>query len=294
MKLLLTGKNGQVGFELQRALAVLGEVVAIDSNTCDLADETAIRRLLRNVRPDVVVNPAAYTAVDRAESEQALAQAINGRAPAVLAEEASALGALLVHYSTDYVFDGTKDGAYLETDAPNPISVYGATKLAGEQAVAATCSRHLILRTSWVLGAHGGNFAKTMLRLACEREVLSVVANQFGTPTSAALLADVTAHLVREAQQANNNFPYGLYHAVAGGETDWHTYACHVIERARAGGKPVRVAPEAIKAIVTTDYPTPARRPANSRLDTRLLRTTFGLHLPDWKVGVDHILDQIL
>lgn len=294
MKLLLTGKNGQVGFELQRALAVLGEVVAIDSDDCDLADEAAIRRVLRDVRPDVIVNPAAYTAVDKAESEPALAQAINARAPGVLAEEARALGALLVHYSTDYVFDGTKDGAYLESDAPNPTSVYGATKLAGEQAVASACPRHLILRTSWVVGAHGGNFAKTMLRLACEREALSVVADQFGAPTSAALLADVTAHLVRQAQQAPNAFPYGPYHAVAGGETHWHAYACHVIERARAAGKPVRVAPGAIKAIASADYPTPARRPANSRLDTRSLRTTFGLHLPDWKAGVDHILDQIL
>ncbi len=294
MKLLLTGKNGQVGFELQRALAVLGEVVAIDSDTYDLADEAAIRRVLRDVRPDVIVNPVAYTAVDRAESEPALAQAINARAPAVLAEEAGALGALLVHYSTDYVFDGTKDGAYLETDAPNPTSVYGATKLAGEQAVAAACPRHLILRTSWVVGAHGGNFAKTMLRLACERDALSVVADQFGAPASAALLADVTAHLVRHAAREHDAFPYGLYHAVAGGETHWHSYACHVIERARAAGKPVRVAPGAIKAIASADYPTPARRPTNSRLDTRSLRTTFGLHLPDWKAGVDHILDQIL
>jgi dTDP-4-dehydrorhamnose reductase len=294
MKLLLTGKNGQVGFELQRALAVLGEVVAIDSDDCDLADEAAIRRIVRDVRPDVIVNPAAYTAVDKAESEPARAQAINARAPAVLAEEARALGALLVHYSTDYVFDGTKDGAYLESDAPNPTSVYGATKLAGEQAVAAACPRHLILRTSWVVGAHGGNFAKTMLRLACEREALSVVADQFGAPTSAALLADVTAHLVRQAQREADAFPYGLYHAVAGGETRWHAYACHVIERARAAGKPVRVAPQAIKPIASADYPTPARRPTNSRLDTALLRTTFGLHLPDWKAGVDHILGQIL
>jgi dTDP-4-dehydrorhamnose reductase len=294
MKLLLTGKNGQVGFELQRALAVIGEVVAIDSEDCDLADDAAIRRIVRDVRPDVIVNPAAYTAVDRAESEPALAQAINARAPAVLAEEARAQGALLVHYSTDYVFDGTNNGAYLETDAPNPTSVYGATKLAGEQAVAATCPRHLILRTSWVVGAHGGNFAKTMLRLACERETLSVVADQFGAPTSAALLADVSAHLVRQATREPDTFTYGLYQAVAGGETHWHAYACHVIERARAAGKPVRVAPTAIKAIASADYPTPARRPANSRLDTRLLRTTFGLHLPDWTAGVDHILDQIL
>lgn len=273
MKLLLTGHNGQVGFELRRALAVLGEVIAIDSEDCD---------------------PAAYTAVDKAESEQALARAINARAPGVLAEEAKTLGALLVHFSTDYVFDGTKLGAYQESDTPNPSSVYGATKLAGERAIAAAGCRHLILRTSWVMGAHGGNFAKTMLRLAGERDTLSVVADHYGAPTSAALLADLTAHLVREAQRTPADFPYGLYHAVAAGETNWHAYACHVIERARAAGKAIPVAPDAIKAITTSDYPTPAKRPANSRLDTSLLRETFGLHLPDWKIGVDHILDQIL
>ena len=294
MKLLLTGHNGQVGFDLRRALALLGEVIAINSEDCDLADEAAIRRVVRDLRPDVIVNPAAYTAVDKAESEQALARAINARAPGVLAEEAKTLGALLVHYSTDYVFDGTKLGSYQEADTPNPSSVYGATKLAGEGAIVAAGCRHLILRTSWVVGAHGGNFAKTMLRLAGERDTLSVVADQFGAPTSAALLADLTAHLVREAQRTSADFPYGLYHAVARGETNWHGYACHVIERARAAGKAIRVAPDAIKAITTSDYPTPAKRPANSRLDTSLLRETFGLHLPDWKIGVDHILDQIL
>ncbi len=292
MKLLLTGKNGQVGFELQRTLAVLGEVIAIDWEDCDLANASEIRRVVRAISPNVIVNPAAYTAVDKAESDPSLAHAINAHAPGVLAEEAENLGALLVHYSTDYVFDGTKDGAYLESDVPKPSSVYGETKLAGERAVIASCSRHLILRTSWVVGAHGSNFAKTMLRLAAERDTLSVVADQFGAPTSAALLADLTSHLVRQAQ--HTDFPYGLYHAVAAGETNWHAYACHVIERARAAGKHVRAAPDAIKAITTSEYPTPARRPANSRLDTSLLRETFGLHLPEWKMGVDHILDQIL
>lgn len=294
MKLLLTGTSGQVGFELQRSLAVLGEVIAIDTKECDLADEAAIRRVVRNIRPDVIVNPAAYTAVDKAENEPVLAYAINARAPGVLAEEAHTLGALLVHYSTDYVFDGTQAGAYKESDIPNPGSIYGASKLAGERAIAAAGCRHLTLRTSWVVGAHGSNFAKTMLRLACEREALSVVADQYGAPTSAALLADLTAHLVREAQRIPADFPYGLYHAVAAGETNWHTYACHVIERARTAGRAIRIAPDAIQAITTADYPTSAKRPANSRLDTSLLRETFGLHLPDWKIGVDHILDQIL
>lgn len=295
MKILLTGKNGQVGFELRRALAPLGEIVAVDMAECDLSDADAIRALVRDVAPQVIVNPAAYTAVDKAETEQATAHAVNAVAPGVFGQEAKKLGALVVHYSTDYVFDGTKQGVYTEDDAPNPQSVYGKTKLAGENALRDSGADFLILRTSWVVGAHGGNFAKTMLRLAAERDALSVVADQFGSPTSAALLADLTAHLVRQASRANaGDFPYGVYHTVAGGETNWHEYACYVIERARKAGRPIRVAPENIRPIATADYPTPAKRPANSRLDTSKLRDTFGLRLPDWREGLDHILDQIL
>lgn len=294
MKILLTGMKGQVGFELRRSLALLGHCIAVDIADCDLSNEAAIRQLIRGHKPDVVVNPAAYTAVDKAESDQALAEAINARAPNVMAEEAERLGALLVHFSTDYVFDGEKEGAYTENDQPNPQNVYGTTKLEGERAVQRHCTRHLILRTSWVVGAHGNNFAKTMLRLASERDTLSVVADQFGVPTSAALLADLTAHLIRQAFQAPENFPHGLYHAVASGATNWHEYACFVIERARAAGKLIRVAPNNIKPITTIDYPTPAKRPANSRLDTTKLRNTFGLHWPNWQEGVDHILDQII
>jgi dTDP-4-dehydrorhamnose reductase len=293
MKILLTGKNGQVGFELRRSLAVLGEVLAVGSAECDFEDVAAVRRLVQVQRPDVIVNPAAFTAVDRAEANRALAQAINATAPAAMAEEAQRLGALLVHFSTDYVFDGTKQGAYVETDEPNPLGAYGATKWAGERAIAAGCERHLILRTSWVVGAHGANFAKTMLRLAAERESLSVVSDQFGAPTSAALLADLTAHVVRQLAGARGNVAYGVYHAVASGVTSWHEYACHVIERARAAGRPVRVPPGAVKAIGTADYATPARRPANSRLDTSRLRAAFGLHLPAWQDGVNHVLEEI-
>ncbi|MDD3935973.1 dTDP-4-dehydrorhamnose reductase [Rhodoferax sp.] len=297
MRILLTGKEGQVGFELRRALALLGEVHAIDVADCDLGNEAAIRRMVQGLRPDVIVNPAAYTAVDKAESEPALAANINAHAPGILALEAERLGAMLVHFSTDYVFDGKKNGAYNETDTPNPKSVYGVTKLAGEHAVQRLCTRHVILRTSWVVGAHGNNFAKTMLRLAAERDELNVVSDQCGTPTSAALLADLTAHLVRQASQPTRmetgRFPYGLYHATASGSTNWHAYASYVIERARAAGQPVRVAPDAIKPIATEAYPTPARRPANSQLDTTKLRETFGLHLPSWQAGVDHILDQL-
>ena len=293
MNILLTGANGQVGFELRRALAVLGQVKGIDVADCDLRDGAAIRRMVEASHPDVIVHPAAYTAVDKAESDRSNADAINAQAPRVLAEEAERVGALMVHFSTDYVFEGEKAGAYTEADIPNPQSVYGATKLAGDHAVLQSCTRHLILRTSWVVGAHGSNFAKTMLRLAAERDTLSVVADQSGAPTSAALLADLTAHLVRQWSAAPPSFPYGLYHVTNAGVTNWHQYASYVIERARAAGKPVRVAPGAIKAIATSDYPTAARRPRNSLLDTQKLRTTFGLHLPDWQAGLDHILDQI-
>ena len=294
MKILVTGQHGQVGFELQRSLAPLGEIVAVDHADCDLANPAAVRDLVRQVQPGVIVNPAAYTAVDKAESEPALAEAVNATAPGILAEEAERLGALLVHYSTDYVFDGTMPGSYLETDGTNPQSVYGRTKRDGELAVRAATGRHLILRTSWVVGAHGGNFAKTMLRLAAERDSLKVVADQWGAPTSAALLADLTAHLVRQWQQGQAGFPYGTYHAVAGGETNWCDYARFVIGEAIQAGKPLKTTPEQVQAITTADYPTPARRPANSRLDTTRLKTTFGLELPHWQQGVRHILQQIL
>lgn len=294
MKILVTGKNGQVGFELRRALSVVGNVFAVGSADCDLCDELAIRKLVREVQPDIIVNPAAYTAVDRAESDMERAAAVNSHAPRVLAEEAERTGAMLIHFSTDYVFDGSKHGAYTETDHPNPQTIYGATKLAGEAAVQAVCSRFVILRTSWVLGTHGANFAKTMLRLATEKDELKVVADQLGVPTTAAFLADVSAHLIRQAQRDGGEFPYGLYHTVPGGETNWHAYACHVIERARASGHPIRVPAANIHPICTKDYPTPARRPANSTLDHRKLHDTFGFNLPHWQDGVDHVLENIL
>ena len=295
MKLLLTGKNGQVGFELQRSLAPLGEIVAVNLAECDLSSPEAIRQLVRDTRPDVIVNPAAYTAVDKAETDCEAAFAVNAVAPGIFGEEAARLGAFLIHYSTDYVFDGTKQGAYTEEDATNPQSVYGRTKRDGELALQATNPRHLILRTSWVVGAHGGNFAKTMLKLAADRDSLSVVADQWGVPTSAALLADIAAQLVRQWQREGEGaFPYGTYHCVAGGETNWCDYARYVIGQATKAGKPLKVQPEAIKPITTADYPTPAKRPANSRLDTGKFRDTFGLELPHWQAGLDHILQQVL
>jgi len=295
MRILLTGKHGQVGFELQRALAPLGEVHAVDYTECDLADAAAISALVRSVRPDLIVNPAAYTGVDKAESEPELAHAINAIAPGVLGEEAAKLGAWVVHYSTDYVFDGTKLGAYAEDDLTNPLGVYGRTKRDGEIALRESGARRLIFRTSWVVGAHGNNFAKTILRLALEREQLNVVADQYGAPTSAALLADVTAQLVRQRQREGvGRFPYGLYHLVAGGDTTWCEYARFVVSEALAAGRSLKLAPNAIRGIPSSEYPTAAMRPANSRLDTGKLRRTFNFVLPDWQNGVRHVLQQIL
>jgi dTDP-4-dehydrorhamnose reductase len=294
-RILVTGKNGQVGYELRRALAPLGELIAIDSAECNFCDEAAVRRVVHDVAPDIIANPAAYTAVDKAESEPELADAINGRAPAILAAEALKHGSLLVHYSTDYVFDGNKAGFYTEDDTPNPQTVYGRSKLAGECAVERSGARRVILRTSWVVGAHGANFAKTILRMAGERESLNVVADQWGAPTSAALIADVTAQLLgRYLREGAERFPFGCYHLAAGGETNWHEYARTIVRAAQAAGRPVKLKAEAICAIGTADYPSPARRPANSRLDTRKLRQTFGLTLPDWRQGLDQILQRIL
>lgn len=295
-KLLVTGSNGQVGFELRRSLAPLGKVVALDRAACDLTQPDALRQLVREYRPDVIVNPAAYTAVDKAESDADTAFAVNGTAVGVLAEEARELGSLLVHYSTDYVFDGAKDGRYVETDATNPQSVYGKSKLAGEQAVAASGAAALVLRTCWVAGAHGGNFAKTMLKLGRERENLRVIADQFGAPTTAALIADVTAQIVARSWLAadRSTFPSGTYHLAADGETTWHGYATELLRYAIARGVELKVNPGAIAPIPATEYPLPAPRPANSRLDTRRLRETFGIHLPDWRQGVHFLLDQLL
>ena len=297
MRILLLGKNGQVGWELQRALVPLGELVSLDragaDGLCgDLAQPEALRATVRRVAPDLIVNAAAYTAVDKAETETTLAHTINAVAPGVLAEEARSCNAWLVHFSTDYVFDGSGSTAWREDAPTNPLGAYGRTKRDGEQAIVAAGGRHLILRTSWVYAARGGNFAKTMLRLAQERERLSVVDDQFGAPTGAELLADVTAHALRGAMARPELG--GIYHVAAAGETNWHGYARHVIEVARRGGVPVKVAFERIEPVPTSAFPLPAARPANSRLDTGRLRAAFGLALPDWRVGVDRMLAELL
>ncbi len=296
MKILVTGKNGQVGFELQRALAPLGEVIAVDQADCDLSSPEAIRQLVRRIQPQVIVNPAAYTAVDKAESDVATATAVNAVAPGIFGEEAKAIGALVVHYSTDYVFDGCKAGPYLEDDTPNPQSVYGKTKLAGEMALRQSAADCLIFRTSWVFGAHGGNFAKTMLRLAGEKDRLNVVADQWGAPTSAALIADITAQVVGQYLRSADKsvFPFGVYHLVAAGETNWCDYARTVVGGALDAGRLLKLGVADIHPIGTQDYPVPAPRPANSRLDTRKLQETFQLVLPPWQSGLAHVLTQIL
>lgn len=293
-RLLVLGANGQVGHELPRTLHRLGQVIALDRSGANLSDPESLRQVVREHRPHAIVNAAAYTAVDRAESEPELAMTINAVAPGVLAEEARVLGACLVHYSTDYVFDGRKDAPYDECDAPHPLSSYGRSKLAGERAVAAAGGQHLTLRTCWVVGVHGANFLKTMLRLAAERDTLRVVADQHGAPTTASLIADVTADVLQVMLAASDGDKrWGLYHLAAAGETSWHGYARHVIGRARELGIPLKAMPDSVAAIPTADYPTPAARPANSRLDTTRLRKTFAVRLPDWRHGVDHMLEQL-
>lgn len=297
MKILLLGKNGQVGWELQRSLAPLGEVVALDFDSpapwvADFSKPETLAATVRAVAPDIIVNAAAHTAVDKAESEVDFAHALNAGSPAVLAREAAALGAWLMHYSTDYVFDGSGSAPWREDSPTGPLSVYGRTKLEGEDAIRASGCRHLILRTSWVYAARGGNFAKTMLRLAKERDSLTVIDDQVGSPTGADLLADLTAHALRTVQVRPELA--GTYHAVASGETSWHGYARHVIEFARAAGQPIRVAADAVRAVPTSAFPTPARRPANSRMDTGKLRSSFGFALPTWQAGVERMLTEVM
>lgn len=296
MKILLLGKNGQVGWELQRSLAPLGQVLALDSKSLDycgdLSDLQGLAATVQRFAPDVIVNAAAYTAVDKAESEPDQALRVNAEAPAVLAAEALKLNALLVHYSTDYVFAGDGETPWQESDPVGPLSVYGATKLAGERAIQSSGCSHLIFRTSWVYAARGNNFAKTMLRLARERDSLNVIDDQFGTPTGADLLADVTAHAIRATRQQPHLS--GVYHLAPAGETTWYRYARFVLEQVHAAGVQLQVSPASVGAIATAAYPTPAKRPANSRLNTQKLQSAFSLHLPEWQDGVARMLIETL
>ena len=297
MKILLLGKNGQLGWELQRSLASLGELVALDRQGApglcgDLGEPDGLAATVRALRPDVIVNAAAYTAVDRAESEPDLARRINAHAPAALAREAAACGALLVHYSTDYVFHGHGQRPWAEDDPTGPLNVYGQTKLAGEQAIVQAGCRHLILRTSWVHAARGGNFARTMLRLARQQPRLTVIDDQWGAPTGAELIADVSAHAIVQLRARPDKA--GIYHLAAAGETNWFSYAKHVLAQAQSAQAAIEYAVKDILPIPSSAYPVAATRPHNSRLDTRKLRTAFDLHLPPWQAGVDRMLAEIL
>ena len=296
MNILLLGKNGQVGWELQRSLALLGQVTALDfdsSEHCgDFSQPDKVADTVRALRPQVIVNAAAHTAVDKAESEPELARLLNATTPGVLAQEAAKTGALLVHYSTDYVFDGSGSRPWTESDAPAPLSAYGRTKWEGEQLIEQSGAQHLILRTSWVYAARGGNFAKTMLRLAQERERLTVIDDQWGAPTGADLLADVTAHAIRHLQARPQDA--GLYHVAAGGETNWNLYAKHVLAQAQQAQPAIKIKAIEVAPVPTSDFPTAAVRPYNSRLDTRKLQTTFGLSLPPWQQGVARMVAEIL
>ena len=296
MKILLLGKGGQVGWELQRSLSVLGQVTALDFDSkdhCgDFSNPQGVAETVRALRPDVIVNAAAHTAVDKAESEPELARLLNATTPGLVAEEAAKLGAWMIHYSTDYVFDGSGEQAWSEADATGPLSVYGSTKLEGEALIRASGAKHLILRTSWVYAARGGNFAKTMLRLAQERDRLTVINDQFGAPTGADLLADVTAHAIRHLQHKPEDA--GLYHCVAGGTTTWCEYAKFVISEAQKIKPELQIKATEVAPVRTSVFPTPAKRPHNSRLDTSRLQSTFGLTLPHWEHGVQRMLTEIL
>ena len=294
MKILLFGANGQVGWELQRSLSPLGELVALDrysTDFCgDLANLRGIHDTVQRVAPDVVVNAAAYTAVDKAESDTETAYLVNAAAPGVMAAAAAAVGAWLVHFSTDYVFDGSGSKPWVETDPTGPLSVYGKTKLEGEQRIASQCARHLIFRTSWVYAARGGNFAKTMLRLAKERDTLSVINDQFGAPTGADLLADVTGHAIRQVQHQPGDA--GTYHLAASGETTWFDYAKYVVDQSIRAQAAPEIIVKNIQPVATSAFPTAARRPHNSRLNTAKIQYVFSLQLAPWQQGVTRMLAE--
>lgn len=292
LKLLLLGKNGQVGWELQRALAPLGELTALDSSEANFLDPESLSEKIKQLQPDVIVNAAAYTAVDKAESDIDAARMINATTPSVIAQTAKAIGALFIHYSTDYVFDGQGNTPHLENDSTNPLNVYGLTKLEGEQLIQSHAGSYLIFRTSWVYGARGNNFAKTMLKLAKDRDELNVIDDQFGAPTGAELIADVTAHAISQTLQQSNKS--GVYHLVANGETTWNHYARFVIGYAQSRGVELKTTAEKVNSVPTSAFVTAAQRPSNSRLSIQKLQSTFALTLPSWQSGVQRMLDEYL
>ena len=293
MKIFLTGAQGQVGFELNKKLNVLGEVIATDRAELDLANLDAIRAFIDQIKPDIIINPAAYTAVDKAESEAEIAHLINARVPEVLAEKAIELNIPLIHFSTDYVFDGLKKEAYVESDLTNPQSIYGKTKCEGEEKIRKH-SKHIILRTSWVYGSHGNNFLKTILRLILEKESLSIVADQWGSPASSSMLSNVTFKIVDTIFKNKNFKDYGTYHVTNDGETNWHAYASFIASEAMILNLKVKCTPNHIYPILTSEYPTDAKRPLNSRLNTCKIKKTFMLELPNWELEVKRALREII
>jgi dTDP-4-dehydrorhamnose reductase len=293
MKILLTGKNGQVGFELNKKLSALGDIVATDRDELDLANPEAIKQFIDQTKPDIIINPAAYTAVDKSESEPDLAYQINVTAPEVLAKKATELNIPLVHFSTDYVFDGLKKQAYIETDKTNPQSVYGKTKYEGEEKIR-THAKHIILRTSWVFGGHGNNFLKTILRLIIEKESLNIVGDQWGSPASSSMLSDVTFKIVETILKNKNFNDYGTYHVTTEGETNWYDYASLISNEAMKLNLKVKCAPDQIHSILTSEYLTAAKRPLNSRLNTDKIKKTFMLELPHWESEVKRVLRELI
>lgn len=293
MKILLTGKNGQVGFELRKKLSALGEVIATDREELDLTNAEAIRQFIDQTKPDIIINPAAYTAVDKAESEPEIAHQVNVTAPEVLAEKAAELDIPLIHFSTDYVFDGLKKEAYVETDTTNPQSVYGKTKCEGEEKVRHHL-KHIILRTSWVFGSHGNNFLKTILRLTTEKESLNIVSDQCGSPASASMLTDITFKIVDSIFKNKNFNDYGTYHATNEGETNWHGYANLIAVEATKLGLKIKCETNHIRPIATSEFATAAKRPLNSRLNCEKIKKIFMLELPHWESEVKKVLREII
>jgi dTDP-4-dehydrorhamnose reductase len=294
VKILVTGKNGQVGHELMRTLKPLGDVIGVDVKECDFRQSAAIELMLQKIKPDIIVNPAAYTEVDKAESEPTTAHAINAQAPKILARYASRENIPMIHFSTDYVFDGKKELAYNEDDEPNPQSVYGKTKWLGEEAVRKMVAKHIILRTSWVFGSHGVNFLKTTIKLSKQRDKLGIVSDQYGSPTSARVLAESVAEIIKQLSEPGSYRKYGTYNLVCKGQTSWHGYAQLVVETAAKIDSDIKIKPEQIKPLKTSEYPLPAVRPINSRLDTQKIIETFGLSLPTWQVEVKNVVDAVL
>jgi dTDP-4-dehydrorhamnose reductase len=292
MKILLTGRNGQVGFELNKKLKVFGDIFATDYEELDLSNIGDIRKFVSQIKPDIIINPAAYTAVDKAESEFEIAYRINTIAPKILAEIAGELNIPLIHFSTDYVFDGLKKEPYLETDKTNPQSSYGITKDKGEEEVR-KYSKHIILRTSWVFGSHGNNFLKTILKLIQEKDELSIVNDQWGSPTSASMLADVTYIIVKKMIESKNFSDYGTYHVTSEGEINWYQYAVFIANEAMRFGLKLKLDPEQIKPLSTSEFPTPAKRPSNSRLNTDKIKKTFMIELPHWKKDVSEVMRKL-